>query len=164
MIAVKWDKRKLHSLLLDALKANLNATLSAAENAKEGSNHADAIAKSKYDTFGLELSYFAGSQFERARAVEAKIAVMENTLFNDFDSDDDIDIGAIIQLQNGQKKIQTYLMSDIGAGLDLEYQGIKIIVISPESPLGEAVLGLSQGDTVDAKAFQKNAYSVLAVH
>lgn len=161
---MKWDKKKLHSLLLEALKANLNATLSAAENAKEGSNHEDAIAKSKYDTHGLELSYFAGSQFERARAVEAKIAILENTFFNEFQPDDEINIGALIQLRNGQKKVQTYLMSDIGAGLDIEYQGEKIIVISPESPLGEAILGLSQGETVDAKAFQKNAYSILAIH
>lgn len=161
---MKWDKRKLHSLLLEALKANFHATLSAAENAKEGSNHEDAVAKSKYDTHGLELSYFAGSQFERARAVEAKIAVLENTLFPAFAANDAIDIGALAQLQGKTGKIQNYLMSDIGAGLDILYQGEKVVVISPDSPLGAAIMGLSQGEAVAAREFQKQAYSILAVH
>ncbi len=160
---MKWDKRKLHNLLLETLKFELHATLSAAETAKEGATHEDAVAKSKYDTHGLELSYLAGSQFERARLVEAKIAILENSLFSDFSEIDPIDVGALVVLSGKSPRPQAYLISNIGAGLDLNFQNEKIVVISPESPLGEALIGLSQGDTIDSKDRQKNSYEILAV-
>ena len=47
-----------------------------AQEAHEGATHEDAVAKSKYDTHGLELSYLAGSQYERAR----KLATSSITL------------------------------------------------------------------------------------
>ena len=160
---MKWDKRKLHSLLLETLKAELNATLSAAETAKEGATHEEAVAKSKYDTHGLELSYLAGSQFERARLVESKIALLTNSLFKDFDEDDEIEVGALVFLQGKAPKPQAYLISNLGAGLDLILQNERILVISPESPLGEALIGLYLGDMIDSKERQKNAYTVVGL-
>ena len=161
---MKWDKRKLHSLLLETLKSELNATLSAAETAKEGATHEDAVAKSKYDTHGLELSYLAGSQFEWARLVESKIAILENSLFSEFTEIDPIDVGALVFLNGKNPKAQAYLISNIGAGLDLNFQNEKILVISPESPLGEALIGLTQGDTIDSKDRQKNSYEIIGVY
>ena len=160
---MKWDKRKLHSLLLETLKTELNATLSAAETAKEGATHEEAVAKSKYDTHGLELSYLAGSQFERARLVESKIALLTNSLFKDFDEDDEIEVGALVFLQGKAPKPQAYLISNLGAGLDLILQNERILVISPESPLGEALIGLYLGDMIDSKERQKNAYTVVGL-
>ncbi|MBC7658707.1 MAG: hypothetical protein H7249_03280 [Chitinophagaceae bacterium] len=160
---MKWDKRKLHSVLLETMKAELHATLSAAETAKEGANHEDAVAKSKYDTHGLELSYLAGSQFERARAAESKIALLQNSFFKDFDEDDEIDLGALVFLQGKGPRPQAYLISDLGAGLDLTLHNEKILVISPESPLGEALMGLYKGDAIDSKERQKNSYTVVGL-
>jgi transcription elongation GreA/GreB family factor len=161
---VKWDKRKLHSLLLETLRAELGAILNAAEMAKEGSNHEDAVAKSKYDTHGLELSYLAGSQFERARSAEAKIAVLENSLFNDYGEDDEIDIGALVRLEGPKQKARFYLISDIGAGLELEFQGEKVFVISPESPLGETLMGHYQGESIDSKTNQIKSFTIASVN
>jgi transcription elongation GreA/GreB family factor len=161
---VKWDKRKLHSLLLERLKAELAAILNAAEMAKEGSNHEDAVAKSKYDTHGLELSYLAGSQFERARTAEAKIGILENSLFIDYGEDDEINIGALVRLEGPAQKARFYLISDIGAGLDLEFQGEKIFVISPESPLGETLMGHYEGESVESKERQLRAFTIASVN
>lgn len=161
---VNWDKRKLHSLLLETLKAELSATLSAAETAKEGATHEDAVAKSKYDTHGLELSYLAGSQFERARLAESKIALLENSLFSEFTEDDEIDIGALVRLEGKGQKPRFYLISNIGAGLDLDFQEQKIFVISPESPLGEAIMGRYEGETIESKERQLPPFTIASIY
>ncbi len=161
---MKWEKRKLHSLLLETLKSELNATLRATETAKEGATHEDVVAKSKYDTHGLELSYLAGSQFERARLVESKIAILENSLFSDFSEIDPIDVGALVFLNGKAPKAQAHLISNIAAGLDLNFQDEKKLVIFPDSPLGKSLIGLTQGDTIDSKERQKNSYEFISVY
>lgn len=162
--AKKWDKRKIHSLLLEALKAERDAILYAATTAKEGATHEDAVAKSKYDTHGLELSYLAGSQFERARQAETKIALLENTLFQEFDEDDPIDVGALVTVRGQEKQDQqVYLISNIGAGLSITWEESRILVISPESPLGEALLSLGVGDELPLRSPSRLIYEIIAL-
>jgi hypothetical protein len=146
------DKRMLHKLLLKALRAELDAIRQAAGAAKEGATHEDAVAKSKYDTHGLELSYLAGSQFERARHAEVKLQRLENAPFALFHKGDHIDTGALVVLRDSAKgQRHVYLLSSIGAGLTLCYKDEEIKVISPESPLGESLISLGAGDRVGDK-------------
>lgn len=160
----KWDKRKIHSLLLEALKGERDAILYAATSAKEGATHEDAVAKSKYDTHGLELSYLAGSQFERAKQVETKIALFENSLFQDFHEDDLIDVGAIVTVRDiGNSRQRTYLISTIGAGLTLTWNELSILVVSPESQLGEAMLSLGVGDELPPGNSSRSNGEIIAV-
>ncbi len=156
------DKTRLHQLLLDALKAELEATLKAAEVAREGATHEDAVAKSKYDTHGLELSYLAGSQFERARQMEAKITLLESNPFRMFGEDDEIDVGALVTLRaSGKTQSQSYLISNIGAGLDLDFDGRPILVISPESPLGSRLVTRYAGELIENKNLP--TYEILGI-
>lgn len=158
-----WDKKKIQNLLLRTMRAELDATLHAANTAKEGATHEEAVAKSKYDTHGLELSYLAGSQFERARQAEAKILLLESTGFKNFTDEDIVDVGAIVVVEDSLKKLrQNYLVSNIGAGLSLSYDGEEILVISPESPLGEAMLSLGVGDEIPAKS-SKSPLEIIAL-
>lgn len=161
-----WDKRKLHKLLVEALKAEREATLLAAETAKEGATHEDAVAKSKYDTHGLELSYLAGSQFERARLAETKIIQLENTAFRAFDTDETIDIGALVSLRdkrNSKGQLRYYLISTVGAGLSITYEDAEVIVLSPESPLGEALFSLGVGDELPSANPAFKALEIVAL-
>ncbi|RYZ90601.1 MAG: hypothetical protein EOP04_03415 [Proteobacteria bacterium] len=146
------DKKKLHKLLLEGLKEQIAAIRHAAGAAKDGATHEEAVAKSKYETHGLELSYLAGSQFERARIAETKLTLLENAPFTKFLEDDAIDTGALIGLRDHDKGLRhVYLLSSIGAGLTLRYEDEVIKVISPESPLGESLMSLGVGDIVGGK-------------
>lgn len=159
-----WDKKKLQRLLLEALRAERDATLQAALTAKEGATHEDAVAKSKYDTHGLELSYLAGSQFERARLAETKIAQLENNPFKTYSEDDSIDVGALVLVEDRVKnRVQTYLISNIGAGLSLYYDEQEILVISPESPLGESMMSLGVGDEIPAQNRAKSSLEIIGL-
>lgn len=143
-----WDKNLLKKLLLEKLDADLQAILLAASTAHEGATHSDAQAKSKYDTHGLELSYIAGSQYERARAMQAQILKLSSLTFDSFAEDDPIDLGAIICILPPKGAATYFLLSQIGAGISLPFEGRDIRVLSPESPLGEVLIGLGAGDKV----------------
>ncbi len=157
-----WNKKQLHKLLLEKIREEREATLKAAMTAKEGATHEDAVAKSKYDTHGLELSYLAGSQFERARQAESKLTLLENTPFPEFQEDDIIDVGALVVIRSERNnEEQTVLISNLGAGYTLEDNQRLVLVISPESPLGEALISLGIGDDFQTKGQRSTRYEVI---
>ena len=139
----------LHQALLAHLREELNHTLLAAETAREGATHEEALAKSKYDTHGLELSYLAGSQFERARLLQSQVALLSRTSFRDFAQDEPIDLGALVEVRGAQAKTGHYLISLVGAGISVPLDGTLIQVISPDSLLGEELMNRRAGDRVE---------------
>lgn len=145
---MQWNKKQLKKLLLERLQSDLDATLQAATTAHEGATHSDAQAKSKYDTHGLELSYIAGSQYERARAMQTQIKLLEAFSLPLFAEDEAAEIGALVTLRREAQSDLHFLLLQLGAGVSLSYEGVEVQVISPESPLGERLLGLSVGDSL----------------
>jgi transcription elongation GreA/GreB family factor len=55
--------------------------------------------------------------------------------------------GALVELELGGRKA-LYLIVPQGGGLVLSVEGEPVQVITPQSPLGEAVLGRKKGDAV----------------
>lgn len=141
------DKPKLLEQLLVRLHQQLQDIEKSAAAAHGGAIHEDAVAKSKYDTHGLELSYLAGSQRERAQRLQAEIKQLEQLNPKRFEDDDAIDVGALVCVKQGQKQ-RLYFLLPYGSGLTLSCQGHEIHVISPESPLGGELLDGYVGDEV----------------
>lgn len=145
------NKKTLQAALIKQLRTDLQGILTAAQNAHEGATHSDAQAKSKYDTHGLELSYLAGSQYRRARALELQILGLEREDLPPFAADDAIENGALVTLENASGQQLRYLISELGAGSSLAFEE-PVQVISPESSIGQQLSGLSCGDTVEVGA------------
>ncbi len=153
---MNFDKKALKKALLGSLRHDLEAVLLAAQNAHEGATHSEALAKSKYDTHGLELSYLAGSQYKRARVLEAQILDLERQELAEFGEDDMIDKGALVTLSTPSGIKAFYLLSEQGAGAVLEWENAQVQVISPDSLLGQKLLSLEVGDSFDHSFQNKN--------
>ena len=136
-------KSDLKKVLINNLQEKLKDTLESANSAHGGATHSDAIAKSKYDTHGLELSYLAGSLFERAKSLELAITRLNAwKVINQVNCP--VDRGCLIRCSNNK----TYLLVDGGAGEVLTHKENTIQVITPESPLGSELLGLYEEDEI----------------
>lgn len=136
-------KEELKKLLIMRLEDQLNKIIISAKEAHGGATHEEAVAKSKYDTHGLELSYLAGSLYNRASHLESAISKLKKWIVEE-QVDEIINIGSVVHLA----KNKFYLLIHSGAGESLDYKGTKILVISPESPLGEEFIELGPGDIV----------------
>ena len=155
------DKRNLIEQVVVALTANLALLKKSAESAHSGATHSDAVAKSKYDTHGLELSYLAGSHFERALRLERELEQLRKMSISVHSSSKAISLGSVIFLATGSE-VKTYFLSLFGAGIQVEWLGYKVSVISPDSPIGAQLLGGFLGDDIDF-ADSKVESEVLAI-
>ena len=143
-----FEKSELQRFIINSLEEELASILKSAEAAYQGATHEEAVSKSKYETHGLELSYLAGSQFERARILKQQILSLSSKQLKKFSDQDEVALEALVTVQSAQKKQYHYFISSIGAGLKLECQGKSIQVISPESAIGNELIGSFSNDVV----------------
>jgi len=129
------------------LADELSAVQTAAAATASAATHEESKAENQYDTRGLEASYLAGAQLERVAELEGAIIRLKNTPPKDFAEDDRIGLTALVTLEHEGAHF-LYLMMAVGAGISLHDAGRTITVITPQSPLGRALLGKCCGDEV----------------
>ena len=142
------DKSELLGLIIKSLETELTGILKSAESAYQGATHEDAVSKSKYETHGLELSYLAGSQFERARILRQQILSLTNKDLKVYENSDEIAAEALVTLISPENQEHHYLIYSIGAGLKLDLHGKTVQVISPQSVIGNELIGAYLEDTI----------------
>ena len=72
-------------------------------------------------------------------------------------------VGALLCLEHDAGERWFFLGPD-GAGVKLRHEGQEILVISPRSPLGQALLGRQEGDEVELRVNGRlQRYEVLEV-
>ncbi|MCY1409775.1 hypothetical protein D9M71_251310 [compost metagenome] len=159
------DKAHIHRLILDKLGADLQLLQRAAQTAYEAATHAENIAENKYDTLGLEASYLATGQARRAAEIKQALGLFENLSLRPFDPVRGIQLSALVVLANEDGGEQWLFLGPEAAGLKVVDQGREITVISPRSPLGQALLGKAEGAEVAVVIGNgTQTFEVLEVH
>lgn len=158
------NKNELLQNIVSKLKEELRLITEAAQNTYDIATSQESKAENKYDTRGLEASYLAGAQAERVSEMKETIGVLESLKVKDFGKDAVIAFTALIDLeQNG--KTQTVFFLPKGGGFKITHQGKAIQVVTPDSPLGEGLMGLSEGDVVDVDAGAKSKeFEIISVY
>jgi transcription elongation GreA/GreB family factor len=144
------NKETLLNLFKDLLKTNLQLAYDAAKNTYDIATHEENKAENKYDTRGLEASYLAGAQAERVADIKKTLTVFDTIKINNFTEQSKVALTALIELQSSEKALLLLLMP-MGGGLTLNSEGRTIQVITPESPLGQNLVGKEIGDSVQIK-------------
>ena len=139
------SKPELLAKLKHALEAELAVAERVARETAEAANHPEAKPDSDKDTRKIELSYLAAGQAARARELESGVALVGTLPVTPFAEGAPIRAGALVTLEVGDKT-QRVLVSPAGGGLKLDDDGGAINVVTPQSPLGRALLGKTQGD------------------
>lgn len=140
------DKRPLVAALVAELRLRYERAVAALSGAREAATGADTKAENKYDTRGLEASYLAAGQAEQAEELRSSLQAVENFDFSDFDPDDSIAVGALVEVeQDGE--IRYYLLAPAGGGIVLEgEEGETVTVLGAASPLAERLRGRKPGE------------------
>jgi transcription elongation GreA/GreB family factor len=94
-----------------------------------------------------ELQSLGESDAPRLRELQAQLTMYRFLPQREYGDEDVAVPGALVELELGGRKA-LYLIVPQGGGLVLSVEGEPVQVITPQSPLGEAVLGRKKGDAV----------------
>lgn len=157
------NKPAIHQLILAALAADRQIAEDALRAAHAAATHAESKAENKYDTRGLEAAYLADGQRRRLHEIEVALAAWR-ALAVTAPAEGVIRVGALVELADAQGERLVYLGPD-AAGLKVAHAGRDVLVISPRSPLGQALLGRTAGEAVAIQVNgQAQDYDVLTVY
>lgn len=144
-------KPALLEAIIVRLEAELAFSLHAAHLAAAGATDEQNKAENKYDTRGLELSYLAAGQGRQMAEARATISQLRTLELRDFGPDEPIDLGAIITLKSRKKTAEPqplYFLAPRGGGTEIRHAGRDVLVITPQSPLGQQLLGRRKGNVI----------------
>ena len=157
------NKRALIRKIVARLTEELAVYFRAAQASRAEATHEQSRAENKYDTRGLEASYLARGQSKQAAEIQNAIAAFEKLSVRKFSAGEPINVGAFVELTlDGEKT--AYFFGPRAGGTEVLHEKREVLVITPQSPLGEQLLGRKQGDVLKLKlADAQNRYRITAV-
>ena len=157
-------KSEILARIVEALQNNLAVLDKAARAAHAEATHESSKAENKYDTRGLEAAYLAGGQARQARDIQESIKVYQALSMKEFGVTEPIDLSAIVELET-DRTIGTYFVGLRSGGLEVEYKGTEILVITPQSPLGQQLMGKNAGQRWTANFNgSRTSYRIVSVN
>ena len=143
-------KQKLLTLIRKQLEDDLATAIAAALATYEAATHEESKPENEYDTRGLEASYLAGAQSKRAGEIEELLAICNQMNGNDFAPSSPIQAGALVELDLDGKDKNVFLLPK-GGGMTFDLDGKHVQIITPVSPLSQAIIGLREGEATQVE-------------
>jgi transcription elongation GreA/GreB family factor len=147
IIGTDVNKTTLIKKIIEHLAAELAVYHKAARAAHAEATHEQSRAENKYDTRGLEASYLARGQSKQAAEIAQAMEQFQKIPERNFEKSEPIDIGALIELKGGGES-SFYFMGPRAGGTEVACEKKEILVITPQSPLGQQLVGKKQGERV----------------
>jgi len=144
------NKTKLVEKILAQLIHELELYYKAAKASHEEATHEQNKAENKYDTRGLEAAYLAGGQAKQAAETELTIKEFRKLAIKKFGPKDPIDLSALVELQNSHET-NHYFIAPRGGGIEVTLGKRQVFVLTPQSPLGQQLMGQSAGEKISFK-------------
>jgi transcription elongation GreA/GreB family factor len=162
-VAATLNKRAIVEKILAALAAELAGYERSARAAHAEATDEQSKAENKYDTRGLEASYLAQGQSRQAAEIVQAMQQYESLSAERLPSDEPIKIGALVQLSRGSEQT-FYFVGPRAGGTEIECNRETVLVITPQSPIGQHLMGRRQGERLQIKLGRtSDSYHIAAV-
>lgn len=142
------NKIQLIKHIIAQLEDVYRNAVAAANRAHSSATDKENIAENKYDTLGLEAAYLAEGQARRVLECEVELNEFKRLLLVDDACHDEVKVGSFIHLEDDHGQGGYLFLGASAGGLKVSFENKLIMIITPESPLGKALLGLSVDDEV----------------
>lgn len=146
------NKRALVEQLTERLRAAAKIARRVSEDAAAEAREGATPAERREDArVALENQGLARGQERRAEQAAANVAALERFSPGPFPENAAVGLGAIVEVEDDDEGGRTFFLAPAGAGEELtvpDGDGF-LLVITPNSPVGRAVLGKRCGDTVE---------------
>ncbi|MFT6193966.1 MAG: transcription elongation GreA/GreB family factor [Cognaticolwellia sp.] len=142
------------------LQQELVLALVAANNAHKAATDDQSVAETQYDTLAIEQSYLAEGQSRRVDEIRYAIKRLQSIPLTALQKKPQINIGSVVQLEKDIDKQQWFFLAPAAGGyrckLALQSNIINIMVITPQSPIGAAMMGKMLDDEISIQIAGKN--------
>ncbi len=139
-------KEQLLHRITALLNADLAVLASASRFAHEAATHEECIPDNKYDTTALEASYIAQGQANRAQEIRHALERYQLLELREFHDETPIRLTALVLLEDEEGTRKRIFLGPEAGGLKIADGGEEVVVITPQSPLGSALIGKVAGD------------------
>ncbi len=89
----------------------------------------------------------ARGQSKQAAEIQGAIAAFEKLEARKFGEAEPVDVGAFVELELDGEKV-AYFIGPRAGGTEVTHDKQEVLVITPESPLGQQLMGKKQGDVL----------------
>ena len=145
------NKRAIVEKIIAQLSSELETYAQSARSAHAEATDEQSKAENKYDTRGLEASYLARGQSRQAAEVAEAIEHFTKLELREFATDEGIDVGALIELETPTARA-FYFLGPRAGGTEIVAGKKEIWVITPQSPLGQQLMGRKRGEQISGRS------------
>jgi len=155
------NKIQLHQQLMMHLDVLLNNVKVAAKQAHETATSEENVAENKYDTLALEAAYLAQGQSQRVMQCQANIDACIKLPITKATK---VELGALVVLMGPHQQTKYLLICPVAGGVKLQWDQHTVLVVTPHSPMGAALLNHQEGEEVDIiVANKKQHYEIIQI-
>ena len=159
----KINKVQLIEMLTAQAEKELAIAKDSAKETYEAVTNEESKPENEYDTRAIEASYLAMAQSKRIGELEELLTTYKFVQLKDFTEDDPIGPTALVEVSLNNKISFVFLMPK-GGGHIVNFKTHPVQIITPTSPLGEALIGLKVGDEAIVETnSQTREYEILSI-
>ena len=118
------------------------------------------MAETQYDTLAIEQSYLAEGQSRRVEEINAGIKSLQSLKFDPLLNKARVMMGSLVQMEQDIAKRHWFFITPAAGGYrcQVSHQGklIKITLITPQAPMGKALLRKELDDDVSFSVGKNN--------
>ena len=139
-------KQVLLEQLVGHLTAELETLCNSQRTAQDGATHEESRAENSKDTRATEQTYLARGLATRVTQIEAALTALKSMKLRVFNSDKPISVSAVVGLKDDGGNTSRFFIAPVGGGTQLAWKSKSVRVITPASPMGQALIGKLEGD------------------
>jgi transcription elongation GreA/GreB family factor len=149
---VQLDKLEVLARLRQTVASDLARAAAAQRQTQRAATHEESKPENDKDTRALESSYLARGLAERVAALENAVVALAAWKPRDFHSDTPVALFALVTLEAVQSRARNhYFVVPAAGGVTLLVGGETVLTVTPEAPLGRALIGAFEGDEVSVQ-------------
>lgn len=160
----RLDKQEIMTAIIAQIEHELSVAIHAAKVAHQDATNEESKPENEYDTRALEASYVARGQAQRVAELKEALYEFKHTPMKNFNEQTPITATAMIEVESDSKRNHLFFMPR-GGGIVVTVNGARVQVVTPSTPLGQALLQNKKGDQiyVEVGAGEKE-YDILDVY
>ncbi|MDI6820907.1 MAG: hypothetical protein QMD65_01885 [Patescibacteria group bacterium] len=143
------NKPELLMLVVEELKKAKNELEKSAKKVKQEIRNAPSPMQSHSDKTRFELSSIYRNSASLIEGYNNAINKLNKFPMPKSSVDSKINLGSLIEVGENKSEHKYYFLLSVGKTVKFKYAGSICIVITPQTPLGEALIGKKQGDVFE---------------
>jgi transcription elongation GreA/GreB family factor len=144
-------KQSVLAAFIEDLSASITEGTARARATAASATHSEARREDDKDTRGLEESYLAAGQAQRVADLELERAAFRSMPRLVFDDETPLTVGALVLLEDEEAGERVLLITATSGGRKVTVDGRTVSALTPNAPLGLALLGRVVGDEIEIR-------------